>query len=194
MSAWPRALTSIYFLPSLAPIADGPGRGQHPGSRVGPLITAAQVDVTDASLMAIISPSHFTRPLPQLQISRECLFNRWLIAFYYAATAACVDLPSPSCCKSGGRVPLLVGSWAVQEYSRGCCGSSSLVNARGQCVSPWVLFWGGSGAQHNWNEVWSNQRDGALALPSSRLVSPNLLLSPDLELPILSYPKFPSLR
>lgn len=110
MSAWPRASTSIYFLPSPAPIADGPGRGQHPGSRAGPLVTAAQVDVTDASLMAIISPSHFTWPLPQLQISRECLFNRWLIAFYYAATAACVELPSPLCCESGGRVPLLVGS------------------------------------------------------------------------------------
>lgn len=74
-SAWPRTLRYIYFLSSPAPITDGPGRGQHPGSRVGPLVTATQVDVTDASLMAVIAPSYFTRLLPQ----HKSLGNGFLI-------------------------------------------------------------------------------------------------------------------
>lgn len=49
-----------------------------------------------------------------------------------------MELRGPLCCESGGCVPLLVGSRAVQGDSRGRCGSSS----RGQCVSAWVFFWG----------------------------------------------------
>lgn len=73
---WLRTLRSACFIVSLSAVGDGPGRGQHPGSPVGPLAAAAWVDVTDASLMAIIAPSHFTQLLPQPQISREWLFNR----------------------------------------------------------------------------------------------------------------------
>lgn len=194
MSTWPRASRSIDFLPSPALIADGPGRGQRPGSCAGPLVTAAQVDVTDASLMAIIAPSHFTRPLPQPQISREWLFNRQSIAFYDAATAARMELWGPSCHGSGRHVPLLVSSWAVQGYGCGRCSLSSLGQCqRTACVSG--VFWGLLGLSTAGVEYRAARKVEALPLPLSSLVSPAALLSLDLGLPILiSYPKFPSLR
>lgn len=62
------------------------------------------------------------------------------------------------------------------------------------CVTLWFLR-GSPGAQHSWSGVQSSQKGEALALPSSSLVSPAALLSPDLGLPILlCNPKFPSLR
>ena len=60
------------------------------------------------------------------------------------------------------------------------------------CVTP-GFFGGGPGVQHSWSGVQSSQKGEALALPSSKLVSPAALPSPDLGLPLLfSYPKFSS--
>lgn len=106
---WPRALNpSISFplqLPALMVLAGD--------SRARPLITAARLDMTDAFLVAIIAPSHFTQTLPRLQISREWLFNRRSIAFYYVVTATCMELQGPLCCELGGCIPLLMSIWAV---------------------------------------------------------------------------------
>lgn len=185
---WLRALRSIYFILFLSPVGDGPGRGQHPGSHVGPLVAAAWVDVTDASLMAIIGPSHFSQLLPQPQISREWLFNRQSIV----VVTDCVELWGPSCCTRGKLVLLLLNSQAVQGYSCGCCSSSSLVSVR-VCVPR--VFLQDPQLQHSWDGVQSSQKGEALALPLSSLVFPAAQTPPDLGLPILlGDPRFSSLR
>lgn len=162
---------------------------------MGPLVAAAWVDVTDASLMAIIAPSHFTQLLPQPQISREWLFNRQSIVFYNVVTDARVELWGPLCCTLGKLVLLLLNSQAGQGYSCGCCSPSSLVSVR-VCV-PRVFFYrilvcsmAGMG-----DGVQSSQKGEALALPLSSLVFPAAQTSPNLGLPILLCdPKFSSLR
>lgn len=180
------------FHPLSLSCSDGPGRGQHPGSHVGPLVTAAWADVTDASLMAIIAPSHFTQLFPQPQISREWLFNRQSIVFYNVVTNACMELWGPLCCTLGELVLLLLNSQAVQGYSCGCCSSSSLVSVR---VCAPRDFLRGPRSQRSWDGVQSSQKGEALALPSSSLVFPAAQTSPDLGLPILlGDPKFSSLR
>lgn len=80
----------LHFLPSLSPIAPTPRQ--------------PWVEVTDASLMAVIAPLCLTRSLPQMETSGEWLFNWQSIAFYCAATASGVSgLSCPSLGQQGSQ-------------------------------------------------------------------------------------------
>lgn len=105
-STWQSASISIFS--PLSPIAPGP---RQPG-----------VEVTDASLMAVIAPLCLTRTLPQLETSGEWLFNWQSIAFYCAATASGVSGPSrPGSGQWGSQGTKHLGQGTAESAPLGSC-------------------------------------------------------------------------